>query len=316
MYVSDANNLVIIHQEIPIVEQEQTISSLESSYEYCISIMAENSKSFSFASRFLPPEQKKSVAALYAFCRLADDVVDENYDIMTVEEINQELDRLKDSVSQMSDCYQCTSTNPILKAFGDTINRHNIPVEYMQELIEGVRMDLNKKEYYTEEELELYAYRVASTVGLMMTHIFMENPAPHTLARAADLGKAMQITNILRDISEDHDMGRIYLPRETREIYGVSEDDLKKDIVSDNLLNLIRYESERANNFYRLADLGIEDLPPKAAFTIKVASRIYGEILNEIKRMDYQILGRRAVVSKLRKIAIALKIRLQYMRKM
>jgi len=179
-------------------------TTLEESYQVCMEWMSEHSKSFYFASRFLPEDQRKSVAALYAVCRLSDDIVDEAPEGITIDQINFELDQLKKTISKLSNGY--TSTNPILHAFGDTLRKHNIPVEYMHELIEGVRMDLTKKEYYSEDELDLYMFRVASTVGLMMTHIFIQNPRKQTLARAADLGRAMQLTNILRDIKEDFGM--------------------------------------------------------------------------------------------------------------
>ena len=198
--------------------------SLEESYQVCLDWMQEHSKSFYFASRFLPEDQRKSVAALYAVCRLSDDIVDEAPENITVDQINFELDQLKQTISKLASGY--TSRNPILHAFGDTLRQHQIPVTYMHELIEGVRMDLTKFEYYSEDELDLYMYRVASTVGLMMTHIFVNNPAPRTLARAADLGKAMQLTNILRDIKEDFLKGRIYLPEETRNDYQITPEDL------------------------------------------------------------------------------------------
>ncbi len=287
--------------------------SLEDSYNECLEWMAIHSKSFYFASRFLPREQRKSVAALYAFCRLTDDIVDEASEGTSIEEINVDLDKLKTVISQLNEGY--TSTIPILHAFGDTIQKHNIPIKYIHELIEGVRMDLTRKEYENDEELDLYLYRVASTVGLMMTHIFLENPAPRTLARAADLGKAMQLTNILRDIKEDYERGRIYLPKNTCKLYNVTPDDFKRDEVTENLKSLIIYESTRAKGYYKQADLGIEELPAAAAYTVKVASRVYGEILNEIRRRDYQVLKQRAVVSKFHKFLLATKVRLEYLRK-
>ena len=287
--------------------------TLEQSYQVCLDWMAEHSKSFYFASRFLPENQRKSVAALYAVCRLTDDIVDEAPEGITVDQINEELDKLKLTITKLANGY--SSTIPILHAFGDTLRKNEIPVKYMHELIEGVRMDLNKKEYYSEEELDLYMFRVASTVGLMMTHIFIKNPPEHTLARAADLGKAMQLTNILRDIKEDFNRGRIYLPEKTRNDYQVTYDDLNSDKVNKNLKSLIRYESERAKALYKIADLGIEDLPPAGAYTVKVASTVYSDILNEIKRLDYQVLKQRAVVSKLRKIILATKVRMKFFNK-
>ncbi|MHA2291153.1 MAG: phytoene/squalene synthase family protein [Candidatus Hodarchaeales archaeon] len=298
----------------PNTDIEVEDPSLEDSYQRCLEWMEIHSKSFYFASRFLPLQQRKSVAALYAFCRMTDDIVDEAPGSTTEEDINLLLDNLRITVVKLEQGY--VSSDPILYAFGDTLFRHKIPVKYVHDLIEGVRMDLNKKEYKTDEELDLYMYRVASTVGLMMTHIFLENPAPSTLARAADLGKAMQLTNILRDIKEDYNKGRIYLPEETRKLHEVSVSDFTGHTVKENLKELIRIESERAKTFYRSADIGIEALPPAGAYTVKVASSVYEDILNEIKRMDYQVLSQRAVVSKLRKIIIATKIRLKFFKKL
>ncbi|MFX0063439.1 MAG: phytoene/squalene synthase family protein [Candidatus Hermodarchaeota archaeon] len=312
MYSTKSQDLWVFHPETMVKERNLYGDFLENSYSSCLGIMEVHSKSFYFASRFLPPEQRQSVAALYAFCRLADDIVDES-DLPT-NEINGKLNQLKISVTQLSDGY--ISTNPVLHALGDTIRRYQIPVTHLHELIEGVRMDLNKKEYESISELDLYCYRVASTVGLMMTHIFLENPSPSTLARAADLGRAMQLTNILRDIKEDYERGRIYLPKEIRELYGVKLSDLENDTVNSNLVALLKYEIERAKGIYRLAKLGIKDLPPAAAYTIDVASRVYGDILNEIKRIDYQVLKQRAVVSKARKIVLATKVRLEYLREL
>ena len=295
------------------VKYELIDQKLEESYNYCLDWMSEHSKSFYFASRFLPDDQRRSVAALYAFCRLTDDLVDEAEPGTSKTELNNSLDELKSIITKLDQGY--TSSNPILQAFGDTIQRNNIPVHYMYELIEGIRMDLNVTKYNTDEELDLYMFRVASTVGLMMTHIFENNPAAETLERAADLGKAMQLTNILRDVKEDFERGRIYLPKVTRDLYGVSETDLEGKEANIKLRRLIEFEIVRAENFYARAELGIKDLPPTAAYTINVASKVYGEILNEIKRMDYQILSQRAIVSKLRKIIIATKVRLEFLRK-
>ena len=172
-------------------------------------------------------------------------------------------------------------------------------------------MDLTKTSYNTNKGLDLYCYRVASTVGLMMVHIFMDNPPKSVLERAADLGLAMQLTNILRDIKEDYGKGRIYLPLETRNLYGVTEEDIKLSNMSENFKNLIDYEIERTKGIYRVAELGIKELPEEVRYTILLSSRVYGDILNQIKRDNYQLLTKRAVVSKRRKVLIALKLKLQ-----
>ncbi|MFW9930085.1 MAG: phytoene/squalene synthase family protein [Candidatus Thorarchaeota archaeon] len=282
---------------------------LQDSYAYCLNIMKENSQSFFFASRFLPDNQRNSVASWYAFARLTDDLVDEGN--FSPSKIDQQLDNLKESIKQLANGY--ISNNPILYAFGATIRKHNIPISYVYDLIDGVKMDLTKNRYSNFEELELYCYRVASTIGLVMTHIFQDNPSPKTLARAADLGLAMQMTNILRDIKEDYiKRNRIYIPKNVMEQYSVTEEDFKTNIVSVNLKELIKYEIELTKGIYKIAELGIKELPKSAQYTIYLASRVYAGILNEIKKRDYQILTQRAVVSKKRKFLIALKVRLMF----
>lgn len=277
---------------------------LDRSYEFCYQTMATNSKSFTFASQYLDEEQKRSVAALYAYCRFTDDIVDE---VWLPDQIK--ADKLDTLQSQIENIEHIDFTgNPILIALCDTVMKYKIPKEYLIELIEGVRMDLEINEFENTDQLDLYCYRVASIVGIMMCYIFGVT-SEIALSRAADLGKGMQITNILRDISRDFEMGRIYLPRNLREQYGVTINDLVLKNESEGLIELIKHESSRAKKFYERGKEGIMYLPEGADFTVKVASAVYSEILNEIKRMDYKVLTRRAVVSKPRKIWIALKLK-------
>ena len=304
---STLNEQIHVIKQIKTLEINITESELETNYQYCLSVMQNNSKSFYFAAQSLPDDKRKGVGALYAFCRLVDDIVDESH--KRAENINIILDELKSSVSLLAT--GANSDHTILMAFGHTIRKFQIPVTYIHELIEGVRMDLTKTSYNTNKGLDLYCYRVASTVGLMMVHIFMDNPPKSVLERAADLGLAMQLTNILRDIKEDYGKGRIYLPLETRNLYGVTEEDIKLSNMSENFKNLIDYEIERTKGIYRVAELGIKELPEEVRYTILLSSRVYGDILNQIKRDNYQLLTKRAVVSKRRKVLIALKLKLQ-----
>ena len=305
MYSTINDQLHIINQISTFINKNPGLE-LDTSYNYCMNVMKENSKSFYFATQSLLQEKRKGVGALYAFCRLVDDIVDESG--KRNEDINYILDHMRDTIINLAQGE--TSDNAILHAFGDTMIKYNIPIVYIHDLIEGVRMDLTKKEYHTNQELELYCYRVASTVGLMMVHIFMPNPSPSVLARASDLGLAMQLTNILRDVKEDFVKGRIYVPLETRKLYGVTKESIEMGIVDANFQKLIEYEIERTKSIYKIAELGIKELPKQARYTILLASRVYGDILNQIKRNNYQILNQRAVVSKKRKLFIALKLKL------
>ena len=156
MFSTKSSNLITFDPDLSKYNGNLLNEVYEKSYSYCLNIMEEHSKSFFFASRFLSKEQRKSVASWYAFARLTDDIVDEGNN--SIEEIELQLNQLKDSI-----------TNPILHAFGQTIRKHNIPLQYVFDLIEGVRMDLSKNRYENNIELELYCYRVASTIGLVMT---------------------------------------------------------------------------------------------------------------------------------------------------
>ncbi|MFX0077695.1 MAG: phytoene/squalene synthase family protein [Candidatus Hermodarchaeota archaeon] len=282
---------------------------LKRAYSYCMGLFGKHAKSFHFASRYLETDQQRSIAALYAFCRLADDFVDEVD--MKPSQIDTELNVLTDIVIRLSE--RESFNHPIFQAFGDTLVKYQIPVQYLNELIEGVRMDVHQQEIQNQQELDLYCFRVASTVGLTMCHIW-RSIHPETLQRASELGIAMQQTNILRDIAEDYDKGRIYIPLETRKKFRVSVEDFEARQITPNFRFLLKHEIARARANYASAEIGIMDLPPAAAFTVKVASRVYGNILNQIEKMDYQVFKARAVVPKWKKLWIAYQCRREYKR--
>ncbi|UCE10955.1 MAG: phytoene/squalene synthase family protein [Candidatus Thorarchaeota archaeon] len=306
MFNDYALHLTVLPTDIdasPEIDQK----TLSESYDYCMDLFKLHAKSFYFASRYLEEHERKSMAALYAFCRLADDFADE-IDIPK-DRLEVELDRLLEITEKLA-----TGVNfnhPIFIAFGDTMRKYSIPLRYVQELIEGVRMDINLIEVRTTEELDKYCYHVASTVGIMMCHVWGADN-PDTLERAADLGRAMQLTNILRDVAEDFENGRIYIPLETRSEFRIGIDDFKNRSTSPNFKWMIRSLISRADSLYAKAEIGIADLPPRAQFTVKVASRVYGEIMNVIKDMDYDVWSRRAVVPKWKKLWIAFKARGEY----
>lgn len=282
---------------------------LRRSYQYCLEMFGTHAKSFYFASRYLDSEQRKSIAALYAFCRLADDFVDEVK--LRPAQIDKELNVLRDIITRLREGEKFT--HPLFRAFGDTLVRYEIPIEYLYELIEGVRMDVHLCEIQTRQEFELYCFRVASTVGIMMSHIW-GSTRKDTLEHAADLGHAMQQTNILRDIGEDYAKGRIYLPAETRERFNITRAHFEAKHVDANFRALLKHEIALARANYASAEVGFQDLPPAAAFTVKVASRVYGSILNEIEKMNYQVFKARAIVPKWKKFLIAYQCRREYKR--
>ena len=292
--------------EVLKIEEFNSKEKLSESYDYCYRMMKENSKSFTFASNYLDKLQQRSVAALYAYCRYTDDIAN---DINLNKEIKiKKLLELENQVLNIKDLE--FNENPILHALKDTVDRYDMPLSHLIELINGCRMDLEITEYETIDQLDLYCYRVASIVGVLMCYI-AGSTSDIALERAADLGKAMQITNILRDISTDFEMGRVYIPMELREKHNVNLEDIRKNHVTPEFINLIKEETKRAKHYYKLGEEGLVYLPDGFNFSIEVASKVYAEILNEIKRMNYLILGDRAIVSKRRKVWLTFKLKVK-----
>ena len=252
-------------------------------------ITAEGSRSFYFATRFFPREMARSAHAVYWFCRHTDDLVDE------CQSIEQGRADLEDWSNELNAGLAAgRSDHPVLAPFLDTLQRCGIPHEYPLELLEGMRMDLNATRYRTFDDLRVFCYRVASVVGLMMSHVIgYRDPA---LPHAIDLGIAMQITNILRDVGEDLDRGRIYLPEEDLDRFGYSEADLRARVNNPAFRELMKFEAARARAYYRSAEPGIQLLSRQGRFAVQIASDVYKNILSRIERSNYDVFETRAVV--------------------
>jgi 15-cis-phytoene synthase len=295
---------------------------LEKAYKYCESVTRLHAKSFYFAAKFLPREKQPAVYALYALCRHVDDEVDEaefSNDAQIAEAVARWRSRLnriysdafwgegeKGSVPKAeSGIWNLESginedqspktedRNLVFLAWQDLLKKYKIPQNLPLELMKGVLMDTRINRYETFDELYVYCYRVASTVGLMSSEIFGYEDA-ETLDYAEALGIAMQLTNILRDIAEDARMNRIYLPQEDLRKFDVSETQIFENRPDENFINLLKFQIARAREFYRKAEKGIPLLNQDARFTVLLAARIYAKILDEIERQNYDVFARRA----------------------
>lgn len=257
---------------------------------------AEGSKSFYFATRFFPPHLAAAAHAVYWFCRYTDDLVDEcgNREQGTRDLAAWELALRKCVKSGPGECQ-----HPVLQVFLDTVQRHQIPLEYAFELIEGMRMDLNQTRYQTFDELRMFCYRVASVVGLMMCWVIgFKNPQDRdrALPHAIDLGIAMQLTNILRDVDEDLERGRIYLPLGEMAQFGYAVADLEARKHNHGFVKLMQFQADRAQSFYDRGNAGISMLHPDGRFAVEIASNVYREILVMLRASNFDVFGHRTVV--------------------
>ena len=271
------------------------MTELEDLYRRAAIETATGSKSFFFATRFFPKSMAAAAYAVYWFCRYTDDLVDE---CSSIEQGRRDLEAWRTALSSAVKS-GATAQHPVLRVFLDTVNHHEIPVDYAFELIEGMRMDLDQKSYANFSELRLFCYRVASVVGLMMCHVIgfqdlaeRERALPH----AVDLGIAMQLTNILRDIGEDMDRGRIYLPRDEMERFGYSDRDLRGHVNNEAFRALMTFQVKRARGYYEQGNDGIQMLSHEGRFAVKIASDVYGEILRQVETSCFDVFEHRAVV--------------------
>lgn len=296
---------------------EQSSAEIEKSYKYCESVTKINAKSFYFAAKFLPKHKQKAVYPIYAFCRHVDDEIDEIGDgdeakaIEAVERWKNKLDfvyredekgkseekKLENEGLKTKDEGQ----KEVFIAWKDLLETYKIPENLPLELIQGVLMDTTIKRYETFEELYVYCYRVASTVGLMSSEIlgYSEKIA---LKYAEAMGIAMQITNILRDVKEDAAMNRIYLPQEDLRKFNVTEEQIFENRFDENFENLMKFQIKRARDYYEKGEKGIALLEKDSRFTVLLASRIYARILDEIEKQNYDVFLKRAHTTKKQKL--------------
>jgi phytoene synthase len=248
----------------------------------------EHSKTFYFASLFLTPEKRRAIWAVYAFCRTADDLVD------TQAPAGERLAAIDEWREHLIAAYDGRPQHAVMVAFADASARFGIPIEPALDLLLGARRDVTIRRYETYEQLLEYCYLVASTVGLLTCPILGYEEGARA-ARAA-LGRAMQMTNILRDVGEDARMGRIYLPAEDLRRFGYSESSLFSETIDDNFAALMKFQIERVRVMYEEAAPGIALLAPSSRYTVRLALSLYRRILEEIERNGYDVFTRRAYV--------------------
>lgn len=261
-------------------------------WERCRQVVREHGKTFFFASHFLPPDRRRAIHSAYAWCRIADDIVD-RAPATGLAAAASALDAWERELDH--------PVHPISCAFAFARAAHDVPDAAARDLVAGVRMDLAPAWYERWEDLEVYCYRVAGTVGLISAPI-MGCPDRTALPRAVDLGIAMQLTNILRDVGEDAAMGRLYLPLEDLRTFGVDPEATLAGRPSGRFRDLMAFEIERARSYYDSARGGIPALSPAGQLTALASAHLYGKILTRIEENGYEVFRTRAVVPNRRKL--------------
>jgi phytoene synthase len=272
--------------------------TLARSYAFCEQLARREAGNFYHAFRVLPGAQRRAMCALYAFMRVTDDLSDgpgRTADKRTA---------LTDWRRQLDRALAGEPSHPLHAAFRHALQVYRIPRRYLDEVVEGVEMDLDTARYATFADLYRYCYRVASAVGLACIHVwgFRDERAK---AYAESAGIAFQLTNILRDLGEDTARGRVYLPREDLERFGYGEDELGRGERNDRFRALMRFQVERARRYYDTARPLAGLLQPAGRAVLLVMTRTYRGLLDAIERRDYDVFSSRVSLSAWRKIGLA-----------
>jgi 15-cis-phytoene synthase len=267
-------------------------------HAYCQQRAARSGSSFYYSFLFLPPEKRRAIMALYAFCREVDDVVDETPEAAVAQ---AQLDFWRHELVAMA---QGSPTHPVTRALADVRQNRDWPVEQLLEIIDGMQMDLERPRYPDFKTLSLYTYRVASVVGLLSAELFGWSDRA-TLRYAHDLGTAFQLTNIIRDVGEDARRGRIYLPMDELERFHVPAREILEGQHSERFVALMQFQYARAQGLYDKAFAALPSCDRKNQRPGLVMAAIYRCLLEEIAKDGFHVLDRRTRLTPLRKLWIA-----------
>jgi len=287
----------------------QACLSIDEAYEACREETAQWAKTFYLGTMLLPSIKRRAIWAIYVWCRRTDELMDSpEAQTRPVSELADRLDQWEERTRAMFAGQVCDGLDAVM---ADTLERFPQPIQPYLDMIEGQRMDLNHHRYATFEQLELYCYRVAGTVGLMTQHVMGLDPAyttapwsssPETSDAAIALGIANQLTNILRDVGEDRGRGRIYIPQEDLERFGYSEADLMAGRLNSAWKALMAFQLERAREWFTRSEAGVRWLSKDARWPVWASLRLYRGILDSIERLDYDVFNNRAYVNRWTKL--------------
>ena len=275
---------------------------LQEARAYCVRLTRRTALNFYYAFLFLKERDRHTAFAIYSYCRTADDLADDER--LSVHERLSALERFED---QLETCWLGEPVgHPVFQALQPILARREVSLEPFRLLLKGMRQDLTVTRYATFRELETYCYHVAAVVALMLIPVFDPERASDLQAYAREGGTAVQLTNILRDVREDAHMGRIYLPQEDLDRFGVAESELLSDRPTEAFRDLMAYEVERARGYYEAAEAILTPRDRRRQQALEAARAIYRHLLDEIVRRRYDVLSGRLSLSGPRKLGLAL----------
>jgi 15-cis-phytoene synthase len=271
-------------------------------YVECRRLHRKFGTTYYFATQKFRPEVRDKVHALYGFVRVPDEWVDNpssSDPSAQLEDFNQQLIRGYDNICP---------TEPVLRAFVDVATGCNIPIKEPLCFLEAMKQDLVQSRYNTYTELQYYMRGSAAAVGVMMCHILGVGGNQEAIRGAVALGEAMQLTNFLRDVGEDIQRGRIYLPLEDMSAFHVAESDIVAGVISPHFVELMKFQIDRARRLYRVAEESLIHLPTDARKPVRIALKLYERILDRIEERRYDVFGGRARTSKIEKLSVAAQV--------
>ncbi|MGE5177483.1 MAG: presqualene diphosphate synthase HpnD [Bacteroidota bacterium] len=256
---------------------------------------------FGVAFALLPRPQRDAIRAVHAWSRSLDDGVDEESDPARA---RARLERFRSDLAILYDGATGDGVDPVSAALRPHIERYRIPRAYFDELVNGVEMDLDHRRYGTFADLQRYCYRVASIVGLICLRIFGE-AEERGRRYAENLGMALQLTNILRDVGSDLARGRVYLPADELARFGVSVEDLRRQERDRAFLELMRFQAARARSFFEAAEREVKELDRRRLLAAEIMARVYRRLLERIEASGFDVLGREVRLSRVERVWIA-----------
>lgn len=267
------------------------LTGIPEAYAWCKEYTKERAKNFYYAFAILPEAKRNAIYAAYAFSGLVDDIADELTDRAEQEH------QLATARARLHACYRSEHEGPLFVALADAVRAYHVPLDFFEELVNGVEMDFTTNRYDTWEDLYQYCYRVASMVGLICTSVFGTKPDPEAKTYAIEMGIALQIVNIMRDVREDAERGRVYFPAADLAAHGLTADDILACRYDERFAAMMRMQGARAHDYFRRGRRLLPLLDLRSRMCVNVLQGVYAEILKRIEACDYDVLNERVTLS-------------------